>query len=135
MITAVDSNVLIDIFEADSRFARRSADALKHCRREGRLVLSGVAWAEVASRFPTVEACLAALRKAGVELVPLTEEAATLAGQLWREYRSRGGIRERIVSDFLIGAHALRQAERLLTRDRGFYRVYFSGLPVLDPSA
>jgi len=39
-----------------------------------------------------------------------------------------------VAADFLIGAHALRQADRLLTRDHGFYRTCFNGLRVLDPS-
>ncbi len=42
--------------------------------------------------------------------------------------------RDRIAADFLIGAHAILQCDRLVTRDRGFYRDYFSGLKVLDPS-
>jgi len=40
-----------------------------------------------------------------------------------------------IASDFLIGAHALSAADRLLMRDCGLYRRYFAGLKVLDPSA
>jgi predicted nucleic acid-binding protein len=38
-----------------------------------------------------------------------------------------------VAADFLIGAHALVQCERLLTRDRGFYRGCFTGLKVLEP--
>ncbi|HTS69938.1 MAG TPA: VapC toxin family PIN domain ribonuclease, partial [Terriglobia bacterium] len=43
--------------------------------------------------------------------------------------------RTRVVADFLIGAHALHNADRLLTRDRGFYRSYFKRLTILDPTA
>jgi len=41
-------------------------------------------------------------------------------------------VRERVAADFLVGAHALSQAEWLLTRNRGFYRAHFSRLRVLD---
>jgi hypothetical protein len=70
----------------------------------------------------------------GVAYSPIELKTALAASQAWKVYRHRGGQRERVVADFLIGAHAFSQAERLLTRDRGFSRTYFSRLRVIDPS-
>jgi len=135
MITAVDTSVLLDVFGANQRFGFASADALDKCALQGSLVASEVVWAETAAAFRDESEFERAMRDLGVSFSPLTEAAAVRAARQWRNYRSRGGRRERITSDFLIGAHALLCAERLLTRDRGFYRSYFSGLQVIDPSA
>ena len=57
------------------------------------------------------------------------------AGSAFGDYRRAGGARGRVIADFLIGAHASARADRLLTRDRGYYRRYFDGLEIIDPSA
>jgi len=70
----------------------------------------------------------------GVHLDPLSQKSAALAGRLWREARkASGSSRNRVVADFLIGAHALEQADALLTRDHRFYRKHFKGLRVISP--
>lgn len=134
MITAVDTSVLLDIFGADPAFGAGSADALRLCLREGRVVACEAVWAEVASVFPSPSAAREAMDRMAVEFCPINQDSALAAAAAWKSYRSHGGRRDRVAADFLIGAHARVQADRLLTRDRGFYRTYFRGLSVLDPT-
>lgn len=135
MITAVDTNILIDVFGADPRFGPRSREAVERCLGEGALVVSDVVWAETTAAFPEPDAAGRAFTELGAGFSAPSRDTAAAAGTAWRTYRTAGGPRTRVVADFLVGAHALVQADRLLTRDRGFYRRYFSGLAVLDPTA
>lgn len=135
MITAVDTSVLLDIFGADTKFGETSAEAVRQCLSQGALVACEAVWAETATAFQSRETFRRAMAELAVSFEPLSEAAAISAAEAWRRYRARGGGRTRIASDFLIGAHAQNMADRLLTRDRGFYRRYFTGLSVLDPSA
>ena len=134
MITAVDTNVLLDVFGANQKYGTASAGALDMCAAQGSLIASAVVWSETAAAFAEASAFERAMRNLGVSFSPLTEAAVNRAARSWRSYRQRGGRRDRITSDFLIGAHALECAERLLTRDRGFFRHYFLGLQLIDPS-
>jgi predicted nucleic acid-binding protein len=133
VITAVDTNVLLDIFGADPQFGERSAQALKRCLAEGAVAACAVVWAETAARFPDETMFLQAMRTLGIEFSGMSEAMALRAGSVWRKYRASGGKRDRVAADFLIGAYAAITCDRLLTRDRGFYRGYFSGLVIVDP--
>ena len=135
MITAVDTNVLIDVFGVDARFGLASANALRACLNEGAVVACAAVWSETRSAFASEEAFVQAMQAIEVAFSAPTEAAATLAGATRKKYRAAGGKRERVIADFLIGAHALAQCDRLLTRDRGFYGKYFIALVVLEPSA
>lgn len=134
MITAVDTSVLIDIFGADPRFGAASADALRSCLNDGAVVASDVVWSETRAAFGADDEFLHAMQVARIDFSPASQKTATLAGLTWKKYRASGGQRLRVIADFLIGAHATAQCDRLLTRDRGYYRKYFGRLAIINPS-
>jgi len=134
LITAVDTSVLLDVFTADPEHLERSRTALRDSIARGRVVACEVVWAEVSAFFPDTAVAAEAMDALGINFAASSIDASLAAGAAWAEYRRRGGKRDRVVPDFLIGAHAILDADRLVTRDRGFYRSYFSELEVFDPS-
>lgn len=135
MITALDTNVLLDVFLADREHGRASKTALRKAYDAGGLVACEVVWAEVATFFPEGQAAEEAMERLGVRFVPMDRGDALETAARWSRFRSRARAEpRRIAADFLIGAHALRHADLLLTRDRGFYRLAFQDLQVVDPT-
>jgi predicted nucleic acid-binding protein len=134
MITAIDTNVLLDILLPNDQFFERSAEALQNSATEGSLVIADIAYAELSVHFAARPDCDDFLESSGIRVQPLTRDALFLASRAWRMYRRQGGKRSRILADFLIGAHGQKQADRLLSRDRGFYAALFPDLKLFDPS-
>jgi predicted nucleic acid-binding protein len=134
MITAVDTNVLIDVFLDDRKFGQKSAASLTQCLNEGALTICGVVFVETIPLFPAISDLINALTILGIEPATISMPSFALAGSSWKDYRQQGGSKSRMVADFLIGAHAQVECDRLLTRDRGFYRKYFKKLVILEPN-
>lgn len=133
MITAVDSSVLWAIAKGEADGAEW-LEKLAECRAEGRLVVCDIVWAETRPAFPNATTHAGFFAQLGVHFDPSDEAAANLAGEIQDRYRKAGGKRLRLTADFLIGAHAAVRANRLATKDDGFFREQFRKLSVIRPA-
>ena len=132
MKTAVDSSVLFDIVKGAPGAAAAQA-ALEAALAGGGLCACAVVFAELGRYFTRDNTLLEFLSDCHIDHDPMTVETAVGAARIMRAYARNAGPRERVAPDFLIGAHAMHQADALLTTDGGFFRHYFKGLTVVTP--
>ena len=132
MITSLDTNVLLDIYLTRSPFHSQSSERVRDARNAGQLVACHVVYAEIVPQFPDRNVLEAFLSNLGILVSPFSNTVSWEAGRRFQQYREAGGGRQRILPDFLIGAHAVIEADALLTRDRGFFATYFPELRAIS---
>ncbi len=154
MITAIDTNILLDILDGESNFYEQSAHLLKVHGELGSLVISPIVYSELLVSFLHKHEPQLANSKLNEFLNALTIEIMhfektdyALAAEAWLKFSLKSEIicqqcgavntftckkckstvkwRNHMITYFLIGAHAQNHAEVLLTRDKGYYRKYF----------
>jgi predicted nucleic acid-binding protein len=133
MITAVDTSVLVAIGKGEAD-AHRWIDLLAAARADGDLVICDVVAAEFFALLLDQRKFQQSLSGLGIVFSPAALDAALRAGRIFRHYRRRGGPREHLIPDFLIGAHAQRQADQIAAIDRGYLRSYFPRLRIVKPA-
>ena len=133
-MTFVDTNILLDLFTADPQWGAWSQAQLERLAAEGPLIINDVVYAEVSTRFESVEEVDDAIRRAGLLLESISRQALYNAGKAFRRYRAAGGARTGVLPDFFIGAHAAVADLALVTRDVGRYRTYFPTVELVTPA-
>lgn len=128
----VDTNVLLDVIGADSVYGQASKKALVECSDSGVLVINPVIYAEVGALVDTVEELEQLLPEYLFRRDQIPWESAFLAGKAFVRYKGLGGRRQRILADFMIGAHAAVAGFGLITRDQRIGK-YFN-IEILNPS-
>jgi len=124
--TAIDANIISSIWSNEPA-AEKVVEQLGMARQEGILLISPFAFAELhAHPNMTAGDVRSFLDATGIVIdYKLEEKVWAEAGLRYARYAARrrqstGEGPRRILPDFLIGAHALVQAERLLTLEKAY---------------
>ena len=128
MITAVDTNVLLDVWVFGAHHQSQSREWLVNAYDRGDVLVCDVVYAELVPAFDDRSQLDGALRAINATTSSVDTNIAYEAGLRWSRYRRSGGPRTRLIADFLIGAHAIPKADAFLTRDQRFYATYFPEL-------
>jgi predicted nucleic acid-binding protein len=137
MTTAIDSNVIIALWDKDPAFSGAAEAALESAYRRGRLIVSAPVFAELIAAPGRTEALVTSILEENGMAIDwdLDERIWRSAGRAFQSYADRrrkhgeSGPR-RILADFLIGAHAHIRDYRLLSLDERLYRAAFPTLRV-----
>lgn len=139
MTTSIDSNIIIALWFKSHSANSIAARLLGEAQKLGELVISAPVYAELMADPARSESQLdrfAAETGISVEW-KLEEDTWREAGKAYREYarrrnRSGGGPPRRILTDFIIGAHAVVNGYTLLTLNRRDYAATFPKLTVVS---
>ena len=128
-----DTNIIIDLLGTHETATASWSRRQYACISGGEpLACNHLVLAEVAAGAERPAELLLDLEQLRIEVLALTDEAALAAGRAYGEYRRRGGKRERVLPDFLIGGHAEALGAVLMTRDRRI-ATYFPDLTLITP--
>ena len=138
MSTAIDSNVLIALWNEDDSLNTQARSALDTALGRGGLFIAAPVFAELLAAPSRTELFLDSFFAETSITVDwnLNEAIWRAAGRAFQQYvarrrRQRDASSRRILADFVIGAHALHHGFHLLTLDDRLYRAAFPRLAVL----
>ncbi len=138
MVTAIDTNVLVALWEGDDESSKDLQRNLDDASNKGSLSICGAVFAELLASPRLTESFVEEFcSDAGISIDWLSSEAIwRSAGVAHRQYaknrrRQKSGPPRRILIDFVIGAHALENGYSLLTLDSRIYRNAFPALNLL----
>jgi len=132
MTTAIDTNVIVTLWDADPALSAAAQAALEAAFSRGGLVVAAPVFAELIAAPGRSEDFISSFLEDTSIAVDwnLEEKIWKSAGRAFQRYaekrrRQRESGARRILADFVIGAHAEVRGYRLLTLDAGLYRTAF----------
>ena len=129
----VDSNIILDVFLNDLKWANRSESKLEEYSIQTSLYINSIIYSEISIGFELIEDLESAISMAGLQLLEIPKEALFLSGKAYLKYKRRKGVKKTPLPDFFIGAQAAVLDLELLTRDVSRYQSYFPTVKLITP--
>ena len=129
----VDSNIVLDVFLNDPKWADWSESKLDEYDQLGILYINSIVYSEISIGFKRIEDLESAIAKASLQMLEIPKEALFLAGKAYLKYKKRKGTKRTPLPDFFIGAQAAVQNLDLITRDVSRYQSYFPTVKLITP--
>ncbi|MEQ1921003.1 MAG: PIN domain-containing protein [Pyrinomonadaceae bacterium] len=139
MISAIDTNIIVSLWDADEQTYLPALGMLETAKLRGGLVICGAVFGELLAGPTRTELFIDDFLN-DVDIAvdwASSEKIWRTAGVAFQKYavrrrRTGAGDPRRILTDFYIGAHALCNGYCLLTLDDGIYRTAFPKLQLLQ---
>lgn len=156
MTIAIDTNILFDILLPDPKFKDSSLNLLKDYSKSNKLIISEIVYSELASQFNEQYLLDLFLSDSNIFIKNTGKDGLWIASKVWNDYNKNRNTKlqcnncghfqnyycnkcnklikskQHIIPDFIIGGHAIENSNKLISRDRGFYRKYFTELEIIN---
>ncbi len=129
----IDSNVILDIFFDDPKWADWSESTLERYSESYTLYINPIIYTEISIGFDRIEDLEYAVINSGFKLLQISKEALFLTGKAFLKYRKNKGTKASPLPDFYIGAQAAVLGLELITRDVARYKTYFPNVKLVTP--
>jgi predicted nucleic acid-binding protein len=129
----VDTNILLDVLENDTRWGAWSQERLDSAIAVDTLAINPIIYSELSIAFERIEELESVISEGSLVVEPIPREALFLAGKVFLKYRKSRGTKQSVLPDFFIAAHAAVMQWPILTRDARRYRTYFPTVQLIAP--
>lgn len=133
MTTFVDTNILIYLLDQNSPFHTWCVDQLQKCKLNGPTIISDIVYSEFSAGMKSKAEVDEAVDRLGMERIRGSDMALFRAGAAFKTYKARGGPKNRMLPDFLVGAIADDVGAPLMTADRSEFARMFPTLSLITP--
>lgn len=133
MATFLDTNILVYLLNSEESHHDWAVKEFTDSKLRGPALIADIVYCELSAGMNSKDQVDAAVEQLGIERTHGDDPALFRAGQAYKQYKSGGGQKKRVLPDFIIGAIADSAGAPLITNNASDFAKYFPGLQLISP--